>query len=182
MNNSYMVTSLMGADLNSILKCQKLTDEHVQFLVYQILRGLKVGTDYICILKCWLWQSKLQWSKGLPSSDCTDCFSHRHHGWRYCLLALTENTLQQNNSSMQNGSQTPANRLTKACSLGLQHTSLIFDIHVMLNWHLSKTLAADQYHMTILQAQVYLLLNTVLVFDLMAGSSQLTYCVQYLCL
>ncbi|CAH3141597.1 unnamed protein product [Porites lobata] len=37
----YMVTALMGADLNSILKCQKLTDEHVQFLVYQILRGLK---------------------------------------------------------------------------------------------------------------------------------------------
>ena len=41
--NRYMVTALMGADLNSILKCQKLTDEHVQFLVYQILRGLKVG-------------------------------------------------------------------------------------------------------------------------------------------
>ena len=45
-NNSYMVTALMGADLNSILKCQKLTDEHVQFLVYQILRGLKVRTEY----------------------------------------------------------------------------------------------------------------------------------------
>ncbi|KAK3753521.1 hypothetical protein QZH41_018011 [Actinostola sp. cb2023] len=37
----YMVTELMGADLNSILKFQKLTDEHVQFLIYQILRGLK---------------------------------------------------------------------------------------------------------------------------------------------
>ncbi|XP_031552249.1 mitogen-activated protein kinase 14-like [Actinia tenebrosa] len=37
----YMVTELMGADLNSILRFQKLTDEHVQFLVYQILRGLK---------------------------------------------------------------------------------------------------------------------------------------------
>ena len=44
LNNRYMVTALMGADLNSILKCQKLTDEHVQFLVYQILRGLKVRT------------------------------------------------------------------------------------------------------------------------------------------
>ncbi|XP_015760552.1 PREDICTED: mitogen-activated protein kinase 14A-like [Acropora digitifera] len=41
----YMVTALMGADLNSILKFQKLTDEHVQFLVYQILRGLKLR-DY----------------------------------------------------------------------------------------------------------------------------------------
>ncbi|XP_038049377.1 mitogen-activated protein kinase 14-like [Patiria miniata] len=37
----YMVTHLMGADLNGITKSQRLTDEHVQFLVYQILRGLK---------------------------------------------------------------------------------------------------------------------------------------------
>uniref|UniRef100_A0AAQ5ZLP9 mitogen-activated protein kinase n=1 Tax=Amphiprion ocellaris TaxID=80972 RepID=A0AAQ5ZLP9_AMPOC len=39
----YLVTHLMGADLNNIVKCQKLTDDHVQFLIYQILRGLKVG-------------------------------------------------------------------------------------------------------------------------------------------
>lgn len=39
----YLVTTLMGADLNNIVKCQALTDEHVQFLVYQLLRGLKVG-------------------------------------------------------------------------------------------------------------------------------------------
>ena len=31
----------MGADLNNIVKTQKLSDEHVQFLVYQILRGMK---------------------------------------------------------------------------------------------------------------------------------------------
>ena len=31
----------MGADLNNIIRTQKLSDEHVQFLVYQILRGLK---------------------------------------------------------------------------------------------------------------------------------------------
>lgn len=37
----YLVTHLMGADLNNIVKTQQLTDEHVQFLVYQILRGLK---------------------------------------------------------------------------------------------------------------------------------------------
>ena len=37
----YMVTQLMGADLNSILKCQQLSDDHVKFLIYQILRGLK---------------------------------------------------------------------------------------------------------------------------------------------
>lgn len=37
----YMVTLLMGADLNNIVKTQRLSDDHVQFLVYQILRGLK---------------------------------------------------------------------------------------------------------------------------------------------
>ncbi|NP_001296841.1 mitogen-activated protein kinase 14a [Fundulus heteroclitus] len=37
----YLVTHLMGADLNNIVKCQKLSDDHVQFLIYQILRGLK---------------------------------------------------------------------------------------------------------------------------------------------
>lgn len=37
----------MGADLNNIVKCQKLTDDHVQFLIYQILRGLKVGETLV---------------------------------------------------------------------------------------------------------------------------------------
>lgn len=37
----YLVTHLMGADLLNIIRTQKLSDEHVQFLVYQILRGLK---------------------------------------------------------------------------------------------------------------------------------------------
>uniref|UniRef100_A0A3P8ZXY8 mitogen-activated protein kinase n=1 Tax=Esox lucius TaxID=8010 RepID=A0A3P8ZXY8_ESOLU len=44
-NDVYLVTHLMGADLNNIVKCQKLTDDHVQFLIYQILRGLKVKRD-----------------------------------------------------------------------------------------------------------------------------------------
>ena len=39
----YLVTALMGADLNNIIKFQSLSDDHVQFLVYQILRGLKVS-------------------------------------------------------------------------------------------------------------------------------------------
>ena len=40
-NDVYLVTHLMGADLNNIVKTQRLSDEHVQFLVYQILRGMK---------------------------------------------------------------------------------------------------------------------------------------------
>lgn len=37
----YLVTHLMDADLNNIIPTQRLSDDHVQFLVYQILRGLK---------------------------------------------------------------------------------------------------------------------------------------------
>lgn len=37
----YLVTPLMGADLNNIVRVQTLSDEHVKFLVYQLLRGLK---------------------------------------------------------------------------------------------------------------------------------------------
>lgn len=40
--SSYLITPLMGADLNAIIRTQELLNEHVQFLVYQILRGLKV--------------------------------------------------------------------------------------------------------------------------------------------
>jgi len=40
-NDVYLVSPLMGADLNNILKTQTLSDDHVQFLIYQILRGLK---------------------------------------------------------------------------------------------------------------------------------------------
>lgn len=32
----------MGSDLSNILKIQRLSDDHIQFLVYQILRALKV--------------------------------------------------------------------------------------------------------------------------------------------
>ena len=54
----YLVTHLMGADLNNIVKTQSLSDDHVQFLVYQILRGLKVRHDFPALLSLWLcWHS-----------------------------------------------------------------------------------------------------------------------------
>ncbi|KAK1789478.1 hypothetical protein P4O66_015393 [Electrophorus voltai] len=46
-NEVYLVTNLMGADLNNIVKFQRLSDEHVQFLIYQLLRGLKTSLKYI---------------------------------------------------------------------------------------------------------------------------------------
>lgn len=41
LNEVYFVSVLMGADLSNILKIQRLSDDHIQFLVYQILRALK---------------------------------------------------------------------------------------------------------------------------------------------
>ncbi len=36
----------MQSDLDKAIKLQPLTDDQVQLLVYQILRGLKVGGNY----------------------------------------------------------------------------------------------------------------------------------------
>ena len=44
-----------------------------------------------------------------------------------------------NGGVAQGGGHTPANlRLTETCSLGLPCTSMILDIHVMINRHRSK--------------------------------------------
>ena len=40
--NSYLVTSFMQSDLDKAIKIQPITDDQVQLLIYQILRGLKV--------------------------------------------------------------------------------------------------------------------------------------------
>ncbi|XP_052779197.1 mitogen-activated protein kinase 14-like isoform X2 [Mya arenaria] len=37
----YLATALMGADMNNIIKTQRLSDDHVQFLIYQVLRAMK---------------------------------------------------------------------------------------------------------------------------------------------
>nr|Q8MXI4.1 RecName: Full=Mitogen-activated protein kinase pmk-2; AltName: Full=Stress-activated protein kinase pmk-2; AltName: Full=p38 MAP kinase 2 [Caenorhabditis elegans] len=41
LNNVYFVSVLMGSDLQNIMKIQRLTDEQIQLLIYQVLRGLK---------------------------------------------------------------------------------------------------------------------------------------------
>ena len=43
----YLVSQLMESDLSEVIRTQKLTDEHIQYLIYQILRGLKVGKWYL---------------------------------------------------------------------------------------------------------------------------------------
>ncbi|VDN09768.1 unnamed protein product [Dibothriocephalus latus] len=40
-NDIYLVTPMLTCDLRAIIDCQDLTDDHICFLVYQMLRGLK---------------------------------------------------------------------------------------------------------------------------------------------
>lgn len=41
--HSYLVMPFMGTDLGKLMKHEKLSDDRIQFLVYQMLKGLKVG-------------------------------------------------------------------------------------------------------------------------------------------
>lgn len=40
--SSYLVMPFMGTDLGKLMKLQRLSEEKIQYLVYQILKGLKV--------------------------------------------------------------------------------------------------------------------------------------------
>ena len=42
---SYLVMPLMGTDLGKLMKLERLSEDRVQFLVYQILKGLKVTRE-----------------------------------------------------------------------------------------------------------------------------------------
>ena len=69
-------------------------------------------------------------------------FSHGYHGQRHCSWARTHD--DDGDGVAQHDGHSPNVRLIETCSLGLQCTSLI----------LAKV-SADQYHVTISQAQVY---------------------------
>uniref|UniRef100_A0A3Q2CYE6 Mitogen-activated protein kinase 12b n=1 Tax=Cyprinodon variegatus TaxID=28743 RepID=A0A3Q2CYE6_CYPVA len=42
LSRSYLVMPFMGTDLGKLMKMEKLSEDRIQFLVYQMLRGLKV--------------------------------------------------------------------------------------------------------------------------------------------
>ncbi|XP_019399011.1 PREDICTED: mitogen-activated protein kinase 12 isoform X1 [Crocodylus porosus] len=46
-NDFYLVMPFMGTDLSKIMKHEKLTEDRIQFLVYQMLKGLKVASYLI---------------------------------------------------------------------------------------------------------------------------------------
>lgn len=52
----YLVNQKMSSDLNRIIKAQRLNDDHIKLLVYQLLRGLKyihtAGVIHRVNLKC----------------------------------------------------------------------------------------------------------------------------------
>jgi mitogen-activated protein kinase 1/3 len=46
----YLIQEKMDADLHRVIRAQHLSNEHVQFFLYQLLRGLKHlhSIGYIC--------------------------------------------------------------------------------------------------------------------------------------
>lgn len=58
---SYLVMPFMGTDLSKIMKHEKLTEDRIQFLVYQMLKGLKVCQFYYYFDFTVFFPSKLLW-------------------------------------------------------------------------------------------------------------------------
>ena len=83
-----------------------------------------------------------------------NCFSHGYHGQQYCSRAPTHDDDGGDDGVEQYGIHTPKKRLIETYSLGLPCTSLILDVHVMSNT-CQKKVSADQYHVTILRAEVF---------------------------
>jgi len=59
--SSYLVMPFMGTDLSKIMKHEKLTEDRIQFLVYQMLKGLKVCRFYYCFDFTIVFPSKPLW-------------------------------------------------------------------------------------------------------------------------
>lgn len=46
---SYLVMPFMGTDLGKLMKMQKLSEEKIQYFVYQMLKGLKVENSTLIL-------------------------------------------------------------------------------------------------------------------------------------
>jgi len=68
----------------------------------------------------------------------------------------------EKNDVAQHGGHTPANG---TCGLGLHCVSLILDIHLWSTGTCQNKVSTDQYHVTILQAQVLSSLRSHVFFE-----------------
>lgn len=65
--HSYLVMPFMGTDLGKLMKHETLSEDRIQFLVYQMLKGLKVGCAEVAIerwveLPAWTGWGSVVWS------------------------------------------------------------------------------------------------------------------------
>ena len=97
------------------------------------------------------------------------------------VLLVGAHTQLQRQSHARWRPYSPANRSTETYSLGLYCSSLILDIHVMVNWHLSKQCHWPVSHdhiagssLELIKVMCFFVLkwttDQVLVFDMIAGS------------
>ena len=61
----YIVTEFVGADLHQVVVQQPLSDQHVRFLIYQLLRALKVRDNHH------LMPTNITYSMYTPQRLCT---------------------------------------------------------------------------------------------------------------
>ena len=74
------------------------------------------------------------------AAKCSNRTTCMHKNRKLCHSSIVGQQAPYNNDDnmAKHGGHSPANRSTETCSVGLQHTSLILNIHVMVGWHLSK--------------------------------------------
>eukprot|EP00667_Euglena_gracilis_P006801 EG_transcript_6866 len=105
----YIVSDLMDTDLNNVLRSkQKLTEEHYQYFIYQVLRGLKYihsasvlhrdlkPANLLTNISCDLRICDFGLSRGFNSNDCmqelTDYVVTRYYRAPELLLMCTQYT------------------------------------------------------------------------------------------
>ena len=89
----YFVTHLMGADLNNIIRTQRLTDEHVQFLTYQVTYSASVyfwthrlSNTFFFIRFCERWNTSTPLESSIEISSLPISLSTKTASWEFLIL------------------------------------------------------------------------------------------------
>lgn len=97
--HSYLVMPFMGTDLGKLMKLERLTEDRVQFLVYQMLKGLKVTAAlpapvkvaerrFICLFS-WVKPKLLMVSLSSLSSVYPLCRDHPQGVWTLTFQTMS---------------------------------------------------------------------------------------------